>query len=98
MYNSFLDYAYSTDVKIEFDEPVFFEVINPNTGAVSYLKIQAVIGQETNDIPGEGNIILKEERLTGGNKKNGLWAEEIDLSFGDIDFGKGPLEDFGFKL
>lgn len=36
MYNSFLNYANTTDVKIEFDGEVYFEVLDPDTGEASY--------------------------------------------------------------
>lgn len=66
MYNSFLDYATTTDVKIEFDGEVYFEVLDPDTGEASYLIIDALIGRETKKKPETGAIVLKEEKVGEG--------------------------------
>lgn len=96
VYNSFSPSYYDlnmADVKIDFDEGVYFEVIDPKTGEVSYLLISSLIGQETSKTPGVGDYVLKEEKILPEikeNKKKSLWDEEfkIDLDWEDDDIFK----------
>lgn len=95
MYNSFLDYATTTDVKIEFDGEVYFEVLDPDTGEASYLIIDALIGRETKKKPETGAIVLKEEKVgeregtllessfEKEETKKSLWDEEFKI---DLDY------------
>jgi hypothetical protein len=82
VYNSFLDYATTTDVKIEFDGEAYFEVLDPDTGEASYLIIDALIGRETDKKPETGAIVLKEEKVGEGEGTlfgNSLGKEEGTL-------------------
>ena len=66
----------SIDVKVEFDrgqEP-FWEVIDPDTGEVSYFKISQIYGVEVKEGPKEGDIVIKEEKIEE-KKKRGLRRE-----------------------
>ena len=56
---------FNVDVKVEFDrgqEP-FWEVIDPDTGEVSYFKISQIYGVEVKEGPKEGDIVIKEEKV-----------------------------------
>lgn len=94
VYNSFTPSYYDlnmADVKIDFDEGVYFEVIDPETGKVSYLLISSLIGQETSKTPGVGDYVLKEEKIIKEVKKKSLWDEEFKMrelrpSSWDIDW------------
>lgn len=82
MYNSFLDYATTTDVKIEFDGEVYFEVLDPDTGEASYLIIDALIGRETKKKPETGAIVLKEEKV--GEREGTLFGNSLEKERGTL--------------
>lgn len=108
MYNSFLDYATTTDVKIEFDGEVYFEVLDPDTGEASYLIIDALIGRETKKKPETGAIVLKEEKVGEGEgtllensleKERGtLFSFSAENSLWDIDLLKEEILKGSIKL
>lgn len=83
--NSFSPMVGPNDIKIEFDEGVFFQVIDPDTGEETYLKIDCIIGQETKEVPKVGDYILSEEKIMPEivEKKKSLWDEEFKI---DIDW------------
>lgn len=82
MYNSFLDYATTTDVKIEFDGEVYFEVLDSDTGEASYLIIDALIGRETKKKPATGAIVLKEEKV--GEEEETLFGNRTGKERGTL--------------
>lgn len=70
-------------IRVEFDrgqEP-FWEVIDPDTGEVSYFKISMIYGVEVKEGPKEGDIVIKEEKIEE-KKEGGLFEElfQIDNS------------------
>ena len=82
--NSYSPMVGPNDIKIEFDGSVFFQVIDPDTGEETYLKIDCIIGQETKETPGVGDYILSEEKIlpeleVKEEKKKSLWDEEFKL-------------------
>lgn len=87
MFNSFNPSYYDlkmTDVKIDFVEGAYFEIIDPDSGEVSYLKISTLIGQETKEVPKVGDYVLSEEKIrpeleAKEEKKKSLWDEEFKM-------------------
>ena len=79
--NSFSPMVGPNDIKIEFDGSVFFQVIDPDTGEETYLKIDCIIGQETKETPGVGDYVLSEEKIMPEivEKKKSLWDEEFNI-------------------
>jgi hypothetical protein len=82
VYNSFLNYANTTDVKIEFDGEAYFEVLDPDTGEASYLIIDALIGRETDKKPETGAIVLKEEKV--GEEEGTLFGNRTEKEEGTL--------------
>ena len=94
--NSFNPMLGPNDIKIEFDGSVFFEVMDPDTGEKTCLKIDSIIGQEASRTPGVGDYILREELIEPEmkeeeKKKESLWDRDFKI---DLDWEEEVVDNF----